>query len=628
MKKILLLILVLLFLIITVQAQNDHLKLLAVTELPNGTFIGGQADLSLEIRDGTGKVFIDTYPLSKFDTQLSIRFAKEIACKFAEVDCLKKDFLYTIRANTQIVGGPSAGAAIAVITFAQLKGLDLDESAVITGTISSGRLIGNVGGIKEKIDGASRTEIKKVLIPISEVYLQQEDNTSLNMIEYAKNLSIEVVPVSDLEDALFHFTGKDFKKQINFSVSSTYFNIMKNISEELCGRSYSIIRLIQNSSFKIDNTTYYNVPINQTFKEALELLNHSNISQQNDSYYSASSQCYGANIYLNYIYLLSQNFSDEYYRQRIKAIKLSIDLFEDNVTMDDYQTITELQTAMIVRQRLDEAREYLQDAEPYFLNNSNVTVIINETAQNISVVTNRLAMGKAIYYLALAIERLRTASSWAKLFNMEGEEYLLNQDSLRLSCKNIIDNSFSLIQYARLALPTLFIKQESELKDLSKMNDSLYCIASASRIKAEINSVVGSFGIKQDNITSLVDRKLGKAREVIAEETQSNRFPILGYSYYEYSKSLRDIDPISSLLYSEYALELSNLDLYFEQSYPMTTKRYEIVTKPKANPIKYVLRVLILCVIFLLLGLIFGVKLTRGYFNKYYIYRKKKKVKT
>ncbi len=43
-------------------------------------------------------------------------------------------------------------------------------------------------------------------------------------------------------------------------------------------------------------------------------------------------------------------------------------------------------------------------------------------------------------------------------------------------------------------------------------------------------------------------------------------FPIIGYSYYEYAKSLKDDDKYSALLYAEYALELSNLDIYFDNN--------------------------------------------------------------
>ena len=50
----------------------------------------------------------------------------------------------------------------------------------------------------------------------------------------------------------------------------------------------------------------------------------------------------------------------------------------------------------------------------------------------------------------------------------------------------------------------------------------------------------------------------------MARTISKGAFPILGYSYYQYASSLRD-DPGIDLVYSEYALELSNLDMYFEE---------------------------------------------------------------
>ena len=41
--------------------------------------------------------------------------------------------------------------------------------------------------------------------------------------------------------------------------------------------------------------------------------------------------------------------------------------------------------------------------------------------------------------------------------------------------------------------------------------------------------------------------------------------PILGYSYYEYANTLKEDDESSALLYSEYALELSSLEIYFKE---------------------------------------------------------------
>ena len=60
--------------------KTNHIKLLAVSERSEGNITGATADLFLEIKPGEGRVFIDTFPLTKLDTQISTRFAKEIAC--------------------------------------------------------------------------------------------------------------------------------------------------------------------------------------------------------------------------------------------------------------------------------------------------------------------------------------------------------------------------------------------------------------------------------------------------------------------------------------------------------------------------------------------------------------------
>ncbi|MBW2997857.1 serine protease-like protein, partial [Candidatus Woesearchaeota archaeon] len=144
--------------------STGHIKLLAVFQ-EDEVFKGSPADVELEIKDGTGRVFLETIPLSKVDTQISTRFAKEMACKFADVDCSRYDFFYTIKSPAGIVGGPSAGGAISALTVAMLKDLEVDQEAAFTGTINSGELIGPVGSLKEKLVAAKESGIKTVLIP-------------------------------------------------------------------------------------------------------------------------------------------------------------------------------------------------------------------------------------------------------------------------------------------------------------------------------------------------------------------------------------------------------------------------------------------------------------------------------
>ncbi|GAF87332.1 unnamed protein product, partial [marine sediment metagenome] len=66
---------------------------------------GKTADMHLEISSGKGRVFVETFPLTAIDTQISMRFAKEIVCDYIDLNCDKYDFFYTINADTTIIGG-------------------------------------------------------------------------------------------------------------------------------------------------------------------------------------------------------------------------------------------------------------------------------------------------------------------------------------------------------------------------------------------------------------------------------------------------------------------------------------------------------------------------------------------
>jgi len=166
------------------------MKLLAVKETETG-YEGGVADLYLEIKPGSGRVFLETFPLTRTDTQMSTRFAKAIACDVLEMDCDDIDFFYTITADSAIIAGPSAGASIAVLTVAMLENIDVNENYAITGTINSGGLIGPVGGLKAKVEVAKKTGLKKVFIPEGEIIVKL-DNTTTDL----KTLSKEFLLVS------------------------------------------------------------------------------------------------------------------------------------------------------------------------------------------------------------------------------------------------------------------------------------------------------------------------------------------------------------------------------------------------------------------------------------------------
>ena len=562
MKKYLIIGIMLLLLIPLSSAQKQyHLKLLAVSD-DNGIESGNVADVYLELNNqGKGRVFLETFPMTKVDTQISTRFAKEIACDYSEKDCSSTDFIYTINAGSSIVGGPSAGGAISVLTVAAINDWPVDEKIAMTGTINSGGMIGPVGGLKQKIEAAAKYNLTKVLIPkgkamITEKTIQNKTyscsrigndiicekvdvtNESIDLIKYGKDLGIEVVEVSTLDEAVFEFTGKRTEQpNFNLTLDEDYVKIMRSLAIMLCNRTNNINDAI-NKDFK-DNST------RQAYKEALNLTEKSEDAFNDNRFYSSASYCFGANAKLGEILLNQMNSSEEESANQVMILKKELDNFEKQTESKGIKTITDLEAFMVVKQRIVEAKALLNDTEKGMMEGKEF----------------RSSM-------AVAIERIYSANAWSKFFGIAGKEFQFNKKDLEESCNSKINEAEERFQYISLYLPDELKEQRESIDNayIDRANgDFELCLFKAAQAKAEIDSILNVIGLEESDLGPLLDDKLAIVEKEIAKQGSKNTFPILGYSYYEYSGSLRDHDKLSSLLYVEYALELSDMDIYFKE---------------------------------------------------------------
>ena len=548
MRRFTLLAIIFILLPIAYANRYGHLKLLAVKETPFG-YNGSIADLYLEIRPGTGKVFLETFPLTKLDTQFSTRFAKEIACDFIGDNCNKYDFIYTIKAPSIIIGGPSAGAAISALTVALLKDLNLNEDIAITGTINSGGIIGQVGRIKEKIEAAASVGLKKVLIPQGERFYKHSTiifhnlssisinkTKDLDLVDYGKKLGIEVIEISNLNEAIYHLTGIKLRTTtINISIDKSYKETMKLLAIRLCDRSNTFKNKVDFNAIKDENLT-------DILELALNLTNESKIAFGNQQYYSAASYCFGANVRFSFLLLYSQNLSKEEIADKIEIIKNNARKIEDKINIKKKITITDLEAYAAVKERIIEALDYLKKIE-----NLNSTKHI-------------------LYNLAYASERVYSAYSWYEFFDHRGKKFNLNKLALKNSCEEKVGEAEERYQYITLLFPLTLMNTKSDLyhvyDDLKNGRYEL-CLFKASKIKAKTNAVISTLGLEKNEVQDLIKRKIKIVKQNIARETEKNIFPILAYSYFEYGDFLKEKDIYSALLYLEYALELSNLELYF-----------------------------------------------------------------
>ncbi len=533
-------ILALLLLIPAVFAQRGHVVLLAVMD-DNGNITGTAADLYLEIKPGLGRVFIETYPLTKVDTQISTRFAKDVACKYSEEDCSEYDFFYTIRANSPLVGGPSAGAAAGILTVALLKDAGFDENTAITGTINSGGVIGPVGGLKEKLDAANERKIKKVLIPKGES-IAKKGNITVNLTEYGKGLGIEVAEVSDLNEAVFYFTGKSYEARVyEPEVDEEYSRIMEYLADSLCNKSSQF-----NDAFLLSRINFSSRFL-KAEEEALGLIEKGYEEKGKSHYYSAASYCFGADVRYRYMFLLSRNMEKENINLLINETRNEIAEFRKKIPK--YETINDLQAYGAVVERIEDASLQLDNAEES-LEKGNVD--------------------SALYTLAYAKERFDSAHAWASFFGKKGKKFDLGMEAMKDSCDRKLAEAEERAQYAKVFYQDFFNSSDNILdrayEEQKKENYEL-CLFKAARAKAEASTVLDVISV-DERIGDVIDRQLEIIKKNIVLQTNDGIFPIVSYSYYEYASSLKEEDPYSAILYSELAAELSGLDLYFKTAEP------------------------------------------------------------
>ncbi len=542
--------------VLAINTEPYHLKLLAVQGVPFN-YTGSDADLFLEIKEGSGRVFLDTYPLTKMDTQISTRFAKEIACNYYKLECNKYDFIFTIKSRSSIIGGPSAGAAVAALTTIAMLELDHNEKVSITGTINSGGIVGPVGGVKEKLDAAAKIGLKKVLIAkgarkefpiiINPELEINESNVSndkikngLDLVDYGKsNLSLEVVEAMDLDDIIFELTSKNLRTpDVDINENPQYREIMKSLKELLCERSEKIEQ-------EFDNNNIY---FNQTIKDSsLEKYEKAENATKVGDYYSAASFCFGNNIILKDYYYQQQEPSLEVINSLFSVLESQIRNLQNELQHKKIETISDLQTLMVVKERLNDVEQQLKKVKG------------SETENPEDLYST----------LAYAEERYFSALSWEKFFSMPGKKYTFNQEVLASSCTQKISEAKERYQYANLFLPPIAISDIQEKIDIAEASfarqEPELCLIKASQAKASANAVLSSLGLTDETFPEYIESKSKAVEKVIFENSKENIFPILGYSHYQYALSLKDQEPASALIYLEYALEISDLGIYFPE---------------------------------------------------------------
>lgn len=195
-----------------------NMKLPAVDENGNGV----TTILKVEAINGTGRTLTDIENLLFWaDTQQSIRMARSVANKISKANLANIDLIYSIEANASIVGGESAGAALAIATISAIEGKPVNPDVMITGTINHDGSIGPVSAILEKAKAAKQAGASVFLVPLlqsrdviyeTEQYCEKfglseicSSETRPRKVDVNEEAGIKVIEAASVEEALKYF---------------------------------------------------------------------------------------------------------------------------------------------------------------------------------------------------------------------------------------------------------------------------------------------------------------------------------------------------------------------------------------------------------------------------------------
>ncbi|MEM4347559.1 MAG: S16 family serine protease [Candidatus Altiarchaeota archaeon] len=147
--------------------RNSLANIVAVTNYGEGIL----GKVNVEIREGRGRVLIETNPFTEPDIQFSVETASKVAQDFTKISIKDKDIILSFDVRGKLIGGGSAGAAITSAIIAAIQNRKVRDDVVITGTIEANGNIGKVSGILEKMQAASENNIKFFLLPKGQRYL-------------------------------------------------------------------------------------------------------------------------------------------------------------------------------------------------------------------------------------------------------------------------------------------------------------------------------------------------------------------------------------------------------------------------------------------------------------------------
>jgi uncharacterized protein len=543
-------------------AFSTTTKIVGVRETPEG-MEGVVAYLFTEVKNGTGKVFVDTLPLTEVDTQAGARLAKEVACEILQYNCSSLDFFYVIRSNFTMIGGPSASAAMAVATMAALLNKSLASDVIITGTINPDSSIGPIGGVLEKARAAKEAGANLFLIPEGQAIVNVPETKTerigpiiksetvikqVNLIDYAKrNLSLDVIEVGDVLTAFKYMTGYEIVES-NLSdvkeIVDLYTSAMQKMASSLLSKSQFYVSVFeeeinQKKLGAIEKRTIDGI-LNNSRDELNEAINYYNSSQ----FYSSSSFSVRSLLYSKYgINLISFIQNSSFIDQKLEAVNETINrIMRKTENVSGLDSIYDIEAIVVSSDRIFEAEDEMNSA--------------------ISKISSNDYYG-AIYDLSAAEVKIMSAEEWFSLVDeFKGEQEIkFDKEMIRQLVQERMEQARNSFTYASLMLSDGLLSssnQHLEKADEAYLSGNLiFALFEALKARAEANLAMGIRDISDEQLAQRINLTERNAQKAILRAEQRGVLPLLALSYFEYSNAFNGTEKLVFLAYSEEFAKIS-----------------------------------------------------------------------
>jgi uncharacterized protein len=542
-------------------------------------YVGVISTITVTIQsNGSGRVFVDTLPLTEVDMQGSARLAVKVASTLVEndencdVNPAGFDYFFVVRTSSPVIGGPSAGAIMTVATISLLENWEMDNKTIMTGMINPDGSIGPIGGIPQKIDAAYTMGATHFLIPYGQgVYTEMVTTTesqngwirtvtrpvTRNIADYAmEKYGIVVTEVADVNEAVENFTGYRFffNETEGKITTEDYIKAMMPLASTLLEQAR---QAYDNASSRLDNSsipnkypTYYKDDIADQLKTAKDGLIKSEEAFENETYYTSTSKSFQSLISSRFV-LYSCQYWEPGNTTFFKDLFQEVQSWYNDAASEAKNAVINgfisLQSVGAAQRRASEAKQYLDDADNLYKNGLNFYSEVLDF----------------LYKLAFVVERSNSIGWWIHIgsyFNETGE---LDKNTLENLALEYIEEAQQATVYSDIILTETGATTGDSADYLSKAEELLQtarddldggypAAALFESLEATVraNLAIEIIGVEPKD---KIDLARESASNKIANSRQQGIEPVLAVSYYEYGESLaNESDFNNALLYYKY----------------------------------------------------------------------------